>query len=101
MVMSDRIAAMIDEREGRFRVDRAIYSDPDIFESEMELFFEEIAVVVVAIVGVSAELGEIFSVERRRVEFVLKRVLGCENSEKSWQMQRRTGNPICSVISRQ
>ena len=40
MVMSDRIAAMIDEREGRFRVDRAIYSDPDIFELEMDLFFE-------------------------------------------------------------
>ena len=40
MLMKTRIASLIDEREGRFRVDRAVYSDPDIFEAEMAEFFE-------------------------------------------------------------
>ena len=37
-----RVADMIDDRleEGVFRVDRDIYLDPDIFNSEMKSIFE-------------------------------------------------------------
>jgi benzoate/toluate 1,2-dioxygenase alpha subunit len=40
MLMKNRIASLVDDGNGRFRVDRAIYSDPEIFAAEMELFFE-------------------------------------------------------------
>lgn len=40
MLMKTRIASLVEERDGRFLVDRSIYLDPDIFEAEMELFFE-------------------------------------------------------------
>lgn len=40
MLKGNRIASLIDDSSGRFRVDRAVYSDPEIFESELELFFE-------------------------------------------------------------
>ena len=35
----DRIAALIDEREGRFRVDRSVYWDQEVFDEEIARFF--------------------------------------------------------------
>ena len=40
MLAKHRIAALVDERNSGFRVDRAVYSDPELFQAEMELFFE-------------------------------------------------------------
>jgi len=40
MLAKHRIAALIDERNSGIRVDRAVYSDPEIFQAEIELFFE-------------------------------------------------------------
>lgn len=37
---NERVASLIEDRAGRFRVDRSVYLDADIFEAEMELFFE-------------------------------------------------------------
>jgi benzoate/toluate 1,2-dioxygenase subunit alpha len=40
MLTKDRINALVDDRENHFRVDRSVYLDPDIFDAEMERFFE-------------------------------------------------------------
>ena len=40
MLMKTKIASLVEERNGRFRVDRAVYLDEDIFEAEMATFFE-------------------------------------------------------------
>ena len=40
MLMKNRLAALVDDREGQFRVDRQIYLDEEIFEAEMREFFE-------------------------------------------------------------
>jgi benzoate/toluate 1,2-dioxygenase alpha subunit len=40
MLMKNRIASLVDERDGHFRVDRSVYLDEEIFEAEMEIFFE-------------------------------------------------------------
>ena len=40
MQMRHKLAALVDDREGRFRVDRSVYLDPDVFEAEMACLFE-------------------------------------------------------------
>ena len=40
MQMRDKLAALIDESAGRFRIDRAVYSDPDVFDAELNCFYE-------------------------------------------------------------
>src|SRR5687767_13784368 len=40
MLTRNRIESFIDEREGRFYVDRSVYLDDDVFEAEMKAFFE-------------------------------------------------------------
>ena len=40
MLMKNRIASFVDDRDGRFRVDRSIYLDEDLFNAEMECLFE-------------------------------------------------------------
>lgn len=40
MLMKSRVASMVEERNGRFLVDRAVYFDPEIYAAEIEYFFE-------------------------------------------------------------
>ncbi len=40
MPMREKLAALIDESNERFRIDRAVYSDPDVFEAELDCFYE-------------------------------------------------------------
>lgn len=40
MQMRHNLAALIDDSAERFRVDRAVYFDPDVFEAELDSFFE-------------------------------------------------------------
>jgi len=40
MLMKNRIAGFVDDREGEFRVDRSVYLDEELFNAEMELLFE-------------------------------------------------------------
>ena len=40
MLMKNRIASFIDDRDGQFRVDRSVYLDQELFNAEMELLFE-------------------------------------------------------------
>ncbi len=40
MQMRHKLAALIDDRDGAFRVDRAIYTDPEVFEAEVDCLFE-------------------------------------------------------------
>jgi benzoate/toluate 1,2-dioxygenase alpha subunit len=40
MLTRNRIESFIDERDGRFHVDRSVYLDDDVFEAEMKAFFE-------------------------------------------------------------
>lgn len=40
MQMRHKLAALIDDRDGTFRVDRAVYSDPEVFEAELACLFE-------------------------------------------------------------
>ena len=40
MLMKSRIARYIDDRDGQFRVDRAVYLDEEIFAAEIEHLFE-------------------------------------------------------------
>lgn len=40
MLMKNRIAALVDDREGQFRVDRSVYLEQDLFDAEMQFLFE-------------------------------------------------------------
>jgi benzoate/toluate 1,2-dioxygenase alpha subunit len=40
MLARERIAAMVEEGDGRFRVDRAVYLEPELFEAELSVFYE-------------------------------------------------------------
>ncbi|MFM9972068.1 MAG: aromatic ring-hydroxylating oxygenase subunit alpha [Burkholderiales bacterium] len=40
MLMKNRIASFIDDRDGQFRVDRSVYLDEDLFNAEMAFLFE-------------------------------------------------------------
>ena len=40
MLMKNRIASFVDDRDGQFRVDRSVYLDQEIFDAEIETLFE-------------------------------------------------------------
>ncbi len=40
MALQDKLAALVDEGNGAFRVDRSVYFDPEIFEAELASIFE-------------------------------------------------------------
>jgi benzoate/toluate 1,2-dioxygenase alpha subunit len=40
MQMRHKLAALVEESDARFRVDRAVYFDPEVFEAEVAAFFE-------------------------------------------------------------
>src|SRR4051794_37821663 len=76
MLAKNRLAALIDERGGRFRVDRAVYNDPDIFQAELEVFFES-GWVFLAHESQIAKPGDYFSTRiGRQPVFVLRKKNG-------------------------
>ena len=40
MNLQEKLAALVDDRGDTFRVDRSVYFDPDIFQAELDTFFE-------------------------------------------------------------
>ena len=73
MLMKTRIASLIEDRETRFRVDRAVYSDAEVFEAEMRHLFEG-GWVYLAHESQVREPGQYFSTRiGRQPVFVLRR----------------------------
>ncbi len=61
------LAGYVDDRvdEGMFRIDRSIYTDPDIFDAEMERIFEG-GWVYLCHEGQVEKLGDYFAIVLRR-----------------------------------
>ena len=72
MLTKDRVASMIEESDGRFLVDRAVYCDPEIYESEIDQFFEN-GWVFLAHEGQIAKPGDYFSTRMGRQPVFLVR----------------------------
>ena len=72
MLTKDRVASMIEESDGRFLVDRAVYCDPEIYESEIDQFFEN-GWVFLAHEGQIAKPGDYFSTKMGRQPVFLVR----------------------------